>query len=143
MKHKKNYLVVLVSVLGLLFQFSSLSAQSIIDLGELTAFSTSASSQEPYPSAPLDEAFNGVVDSNADNFRAPAIDTTSLSWAVNPFENTQVDTTLFDTVRYTINIYTGLVGTPQGQNGKDIITFGLRIPCPIPTSIGLLDCTHH
>ena len=82
-----------MSVIGLLFQFSSLSAQTVIDLGDLTAFSTSAS-QEPYPNAPLNEAFNGVADDLNDNFRAPASDITTLSWSVNPFENTQVDTTL-------------------------------------------------
>ena len=115
-----------MSVIGLLFQFSSLSAQTVIDLGDLTAFSTSAS-QEPYPNAPLNEAFNGVADDVNDNFRAPASDITTLSWSVNPFENTQEDTTLFDTVRYTINIYTGLVGTPQGVSGKDVILFGLKV----------------
>lgn len=123
MKRNNNYSVVLVSVLGIFFQFSSLSAQS--DLGDLTAFSISAS-QEPYANNPLSEAFNGVVDDGRDNFRALAIDTTFFSWSVNPFENTQVDTTLFDTVRYTINIYTGLVGT-QGVSGKDIILFGLKV----------------
>ena len=126
MKHKKKYSVVLVSVIGLLFQFSSLSAQTVIDLGDLTAFSISAS-QEPYASKPIDLAFNGVTDSKDDNFRAPAIDTTFFSWSVNPFENTQEDTTLFDTVRYTINIYTGLVGTPQGVSGKNVILFGLKV----------------
>lgn len=125
MKHNINYSVVLVSVLGLFFQFSSLSAQSAIDLGDLTAFSTSAS-QEPFSFSALDEAFNGVVDVSTDNFRARAVDITTLSWSVNPFENTQVDTTLFDTVRYTINIYTGLVGSEQGVNGKDIISFFMR-----------------
>ena len=77
-----------------------------VDLGLLTATNILASSQESL-SYPIEEAFNGITRDGSDGWLATTSVDRSASWDFNPYENTQVDTGIYQQIQLSITIYSG------------------------------------
>lgn len=88
-----------------LISLSSLFGQTI-DLGTLSATNIQASSltSQSYPGA---EAFNGTIYDGADGWLAETDIENSLSWDFNPYANTQVDTSDYNQIQFSLTIYSG------------------------------------
>lgn len=98
------YLLFIVS----LFLFTAHTSYSqSVDLGALTATNIQASRiiSQTYP---IGEVFNGVTNISNDGWLVEADTDHFASWEINPFENTVVDTNVYNGIQFTLTIYSGL-----------------------------------
>ena len=126
-------------IIALSALFVHTSAAQTVDLGTFTASNIDSSS---FINAGLlpGESFNGFAgeeNPTGDGWAAFPAQSEWLGWQVNPFENTQIDSNLFDDIQFTIQVYTGQGPSDQfeeinsfyiqksndGQSFSDITSF--------------------
>lgn len=106
-----------------LISLSSLFGQTI-DLGTLSANNIQGFS--PSPQMPPEEAFNGISTGESEGWLASSTSPQTLSWDINPFQNTQIDTNAYNQVQFTLRIYTG-IGVFENPDFGDLQNFYLSV----------------
>lgn len=92
-----------------LFSISNLSAIPNVDLGELFVapagiFGAPTIDAQDFPAS---EVFNEVSDNPIDAWLVNSAQPANLRWNIEPFRTTEVDLTIYDTLRFTLKIYNG------------------------------------
>lgn len=106
-----------------LISLSSLFGQTI-DLGTLSASNINAFRVSA--DMPPEEAFNGISTGESEGWLASSTSPQTLSWDINPFQNTQIDTSAYNQVQFTLRIYTG-IGVFENSDFGELQNFYLRV----------------